>query len=333
MTLESSAHPTISVVIPTKNGGPLFGRVLARVLEQRIPGELEVLVVDSGSTDETLAIARQYPQVRLIEIPPQEFGHGKTRNLAVSQAKGEFVAMITQDALPASSDWLLNMAAPLLSNPSIAGVFGRHIAYPEASIFTRRELEAHFDGFTRQPVVHLDSPSRYANEEGYRQFLYFFSDNNAMLRRSVWEEIPYPEVDFAEDQAWARLVVEAGYHKAYAHDAVVFHSHDYALVERLQRSFDESYALGRLFDYQGGRGIKHAIRSLLALTRRDLKVSLQEGLLKSNPLIVLRMPFDNLMRILGSYLGQHADKMPMALRLRLSRDRRLMKIDAWSNHP
>lgn len=333
MTLESSAHPTISVVIPTKNGGPLFGRVLARVLEQRVPGELEVLVVDSGSTDETLAIARQYPQVRLIEILPQEFGHGKTRNLAVSQAKGEFVAMITQDALPASSDWLLNMAAPLLSNPSIAGVFGRHIAYPEASVFTRRELEAHFDGFTRQPVVHLDSPSRYANEEGYRQFLYFFSDNNAMLRRSVWEEIPYPEVDFAEDQAWARLVVEAGYHKAYAHGAVVYHSHDYALVERLQRSFDESYALSRLFGYQGGRGVKHAIRSLLALTRRDLKVSLQEGLLKSNPFIVLRMPFDNLMRILGSYLGQHAEKMPMALRLRLSRDRRLMKIDAWSNRP
>lgn len=333
MTLESSSHPRISVVIPTKNGGPLFGRVLASVLEQRVPGELEVLVVDSGSTDETLAIARRYPQVRLIEIPPQEFGHGKTRNLAVSLAKGEFVAMITQDALPASNDWLLNMVTPLLNNPSIAGVFGRHIAYPEASVFNRRELEAHFDGFTSQPVVHLDSRVRYANEEGYRQFLYFFSDNNAMLRRSVWEKIPYPEVDFAEDQAWARLVVEAGYHKAYAHDGVVYHSHDYTLLERLQRSFDESYALSRLFGYQGGRGIKHAIRSLLALTRRDIKVSLQEGLLKSDPITVLRMPFDHLMRILGSYLGQHADKMPMAVRLRLSRDRRLMKIDAWSNRP
>lgn len=323
-------QPSISVVIPTKNGGPLFARVLSSVVEQHTPGELEILVVDSGSTDETLEIVRQFPQVRLLEISAQEFGHGKTRNLAVANTKGEFIAMITQDALPASRNWLLSMVSPMLSDPRIAGVFGRHIAYPEACVFTQRELEAHFNGFNHQPIVHLDSQARYASEEGYRQFLYFFSDNNAMLRRSVWSHIPYPEVDFAEDQAWARLIIEAGYYKAYAHDGAVYHSHDYALLERLQRSFDESYALGRLFGYRGGRGIRHAARSLLALTKRDIKISLQEGLLRSSPITVLRMPIDNLMRILGTYLGQHANKIPMSLRLRLSRDRRLMKIDAWS---
>lgn len=326
----TGSQPNFSVVIPTKNGGPLFGRVLERVVRQSVPGILDILVVDSGSTDETLDIVRRYPQVRLIEIQPHEFGHGKTRNFAMAEAKGELVAMITQDALPASEDWLMRMSEPLLANPKVAGVFGRHLAYPEASIFTRRELEAHFEGFQSQPVVKLESHERYANEEGYRQFLYFFSDNNAMLRRSVWEQIHYPEVDFAEDQAWARLIIEAGYQKAYAHDGVVYHSHDYGLFERLQRSFDESYALRRLFNYQGGRGIKHAIRSWLALTLRDVRLTRRLQLWKCHPVQVLRMPLDNAMRMLGSYLGSYGDKLPLGIRLRLSRDRRLMKIDHWS---
>lgn len=331
MTAASSL-PVISVVIPTKNGGPLFEKVLASVLDQEITGTLEVLVVDSGSTDETLEIVRRYPQVRLIEIEPKDFGHGKTRNFAVSKSTGEFIAMITQDALPADRHWLENMSAPLRSHPEVAGVFGRHLAYPSASTFTRHELVAHFDGFKAHPRVWLDSPERYAKEEGYRQFLYFFSDNNAMLRRSVWEKIRYPEVDFAEDQAWARLIIEAGYQKAYAHDGVVYHSHDYGLAERLQRSFDESYALRRIFNYQGGTGIKHAVRSFLALTRRDLRIAWKDGVVKSHPAEVLKMPFDNFMRIAGALLGQYADSLPMSLRLRLSRDRRLMKIDNWSKY-
>ncbi|MFV3415617.1 glycosyltransferase family 2 protein [Pseudomonas nitroreducens] len=330
---EALSGPTISVVIPTKNAGPLFQRVLASVVDQQVSGELEVMVVDSGSTDETLEIARRYPQVRLIEIPPTEFGHGKTRNFAVSQARGEFVAMITQDALPASPDWLEKMCEPLLAMPAVAGVFGRHLAYPEATAFTRNELIAHFDGFRSHPVVGLSEPERYLVDEGYRQFLYFFSDNNAMLRRSVWEKLPYPEVDFAEDQAWARLIIEAGHQKAYAHDACVYHSHDYGLIERLQRSFDESYSLRKLFDYKGATGIRHALRSFLALTLRDLRYSWKSKLYRSKPGQVARMPLDNMMRVTGAFLGEHAQRIPMALRLRLSRDRRLMQIDDWSRRP
>lgn len=326
----SSTGPTISVVIPTKNGGPLFGRVLASVLEQQVPGELDVLVVDSGSTDETLEIVRRYPQVQLIEIPPREFGHGKTRNLAISQAKGEFVAIITQDALPASPHWLTKMCEPLLAIPTVAGVFGRHLAYPEATAFTRNELITHFDGFKADPVVKLNDAERYTYDEGYRQFLYFFSDNNAMLRRSVWECLPYPEVDFAEDQAWARLIIEEGYQKAYAHDACVYHSHDYDLIERLQRSFDESHSLRRLFNYKGAMGIRHALRSFIALTLRDLKFSWKSKLYRAHPGQVARMPFDNFMRVTGSYLGERAERIPLALRMRLSRDRKLMQIDDWS---
>lgn len=317
----------VTVVIPTKNGGALFGRVLEGVLSQKLSCAFDVLVVDSGSTDETLEIVEKYPEVRLLQISPSDFGHGKTRNLAVASATGDYIAMITQDALPCTPYWLAELLKPALADACVAGVFGRHVAYPDASIFTRYELEQHFAGFTNNPVVELGDKSRYLIDEGYRQFLYFFSDNNALLRRSVWERIPYPEVDFAEDQAWAREVIEAGYRKAYAHDAAVYHSHNYPLWERLQRSFDESYALSLLFEYSGRKGLRGALRTWVGLTRRDLGIARREKLLFKAPMLLIKVPLDNGMRLLGEYLGSSRMKLPDFVRKQLSRDYKLKTLN------
>ena len=324
MTCKSNDFK-VSVIIPTKNAGPQLRLVLEAVLSQRTTWLFEVIVIDSGSSDGTLDLIKLYPSVRLLEIPPKEFGHGKSRNYAIAHSEGEYIAMITQDALPENPFWLAELVKAIEADSRIAGVFGRHIAYPDASPFTRYELEQHFLGFIAHPVVSLDDRNRYDQDEGYRQFLYFFSDNNAMLRRSVWQEIPYPEVDFAEDQAWARLIIEAGHHKAYAHNAVVKHSHNYGFIERLQRSFDESYALFRMFNYQHGRTFRHAVMSFIAITIRDFKYVFHEGLLKDHLGLMLSMPLDNLMRMLGFYLGVNGDRLPCYMRLYLSRDRQLMK--------
>jgi rhamnosyltransferase len=314
-----------SVIIPTKNAGPIFESVLEQVLQQETIWPFEVLVVDSGSSDGTLELVRQHPSVRLIEISPSDFGHGKTRNFAAANSSGEFIAMITQDALPINKNWIAEMVLAIEQDTNIAGVFGRHIAHSDASLFTRNELEQHFLGFLSQPLVELDDQTRYQKDRGYRQWLYFFSDNNALIRRSVWEKIPYPEVDFAEDQAWARLIIEAGYRKAYAHHAVVAHSHNYGLLERLQRSFDEGYALQRLFGYGGESSFLNAMKSFLAITRRDAILALNASPnFKVGAKNLLRMPFENLMRMLGAYLGAHGKSIPHSVRLFLSRDKKLM---------
>lgn len=326
--MSVSAPIKASIIIPTKNAGAPLKAVLDAVVSQQIDGVFEVLVVDSGSSDGTIELVRQYPQIRLIEIPSREFGHGKTRNFAIANTSGEFIAMITHDALPADAHWLAALIGCMESDDRIAGVFGRHIAYPSASIFTRHELVEHFRGFLPKPVVELDDRERYENEEGYRQYLYFFSDNNALLRRSVWQKIPYPEVDFAEDQAWARLIVEAGYRKAYAPEAIVAHSHDYGFIERFQRSFDESFALRRLFDYRHGSSLRHALRSFVGITLRDVRYAYSTGLYKGHMRDVLAMPLDNLMRVMGHYLGFHGNRIPRSIRVRLSRDQRLLAMPA-----
>lgn len=315
-----------SVVIPTKNAGEHFREVLASVLSQSADFEYEVLVVDSGSSDGTVEYVRSIhdPRLRLHTIEPSSFGHGKTRNLGVSMTSGEYVALITHDALPAHSRWLSEMVAIADSDPDIAGVFGRHLAYPSANPFTVRELVLHFEGFVRDPLVWLADTDRYRSDLGYRQYLHFFSDNNALIRRSVWRVHPYPDVDFAEDQIWAKLIIEAGYKKAYAHDAVVFHSHDYSVIERLQRSFDESFAFLRLFGYVLCPSVRMAFRSAVGLTQRDLAFARSSGLWRTHPWAVVRMPLDNLMRTLGHYFGGRGMTLPRAVRNALSWDHKLM---------
>jgi rhamnosyltransferase len=315
-----------SVIIPTKNPGPHFQKVLSAVLSQSTGFDYDVLVIDSGSTDGTVEYVASLgdPRVRLHQIEPASFGHGRTRNLGVSITSGQYAVLITHDALPINGQWLANMVAVADSDPQIAGVFGRHVAYPDADPFTARELEMHFAGFDAWALVSLDDSERYSRDQGYRQVLHFFSDNNALIRRSVWEIHPYPDVDFAEDQIWAQKIIEAGYKKAYARDGVVMHSHDYALFERLQRSFDEAYAFRRLFGYVLSPGLRSLARSWWALTRRDMNLALQNKLWRSHIGAVLRAPFDNFMRLAGHYLGARGDRLPEGLRQRLSRDKRLM---------
>lgn len=316
-----------SIIIPTKNAGGLFRQVVASVLAQQVPFDFEVLVIDSGSTDGTLEYLQSIkaPQLRVHSIEPSEFGHGRTRNLGISMTSGEYALLITHDALPVDVHWLRNMVELADSDPTIAGVFGRHVAYPGADPFTTRELELHFSGFSAMRVARMEDPERYRQDVGYRQVLHFFSDNNALVRRSVWMRIPYPDVDFAEDQIWAQKIIEAGYAKAYCHDGVVYHSHDYGLFERLQRSFDESYAFKQLFGYHLCQGPRSLLLSWGALTRRDWYHAREAGLWRSHPGAVLRAPLDNFMRLLGHALGARGESLPQGLRRRLSRDKKLMR--------
>lgn len=316
-----------SIIIPTKNPGEHFHQVLDSVLAQITDFDFEVLVIDSGSLDGTVEYVRAMtnPNLKLHNIEPSTYGHGKTRNLGISLTCGEYAVLITHDAIPADNAWLKNIVATADSDLTIAGVFGRHLAYPEADIYTKNELIGHFEGLKEFRLVSMGDPLKYWNDEGLRQILHFFSDNNALVRRSVWEKIPYPDVEFAEDQQWAKLIIEAGYKKAYAYDAVVYHSHQYNLLERMKRSFDESYAFKRYFGYTLCPDFGRFFYSWLGLSYLDLKKAWKDGYLPNNLVVVLRRPFDIFMKVLGHYLGGKGHKLPPKLRKSLSWDARLTK--------
>ena len=242
-----------TVVIPTYNGGALFEQVLQRLSTQCLPWEYEVLIIDSGSQDGTVEAVKEFPQFRLHQIDKQDFGHGKTRNLGAKMAQGEYVAFLTQDALPVNDTWLYDTVVLLECYPQVAGVFGRHIAYPEASEFTKRDLYNHFAKYDDLPLVfnkQLKASDYGLDEESWQHILHFYSDNNSCFRKSVWQEFPYPDVVYGEDQLWAKHIVNRGYSTAYAKNAVVYHSHDYNEQETFERSRVEAHFFNQYFGYE-----------------------------------------------------------------------------------
>lgn len=132
----TASMPDVSVVIPTYNAGPEFEAVLEAISRQRAGFEFEILLVDSGSSDGTVELARRFC-ARIMSLPKAEFNHGRTRNRAISEARGEFVAMIVQDAVPADALWLEGLVENLVGDEAVAGTYSRQVPRPDCNPFTR----------------------------------------------------------------------------------------------------------------------------------------------------------------------------------------------------
>ncbi|UUP18243.1 glycosyltransferase family 2 protein [Nitratireductor thuwali] len=319
-----SLTPLVSIIIPVKNGMPHFKRVIEMVSIQRFEGKYEVIVIDSGSSDGSKdVVPRNDDRFRLIEIEPSSFGHGRTRNLGAHEARGQFCAFLTHDAAPADTEWLSALVAPLLEDDHVAGVFSRHVAYDGTSPFTAWEIDKHFEHLKNWPKVWISDAREYCRDIGLRQVYHFYSDNSSCLRRSVWKDHPYPDVEFAEDQTWAKIVVEAGYKKAFAWDSVVYHSHEYSIWETVQRSYDEALAFKRLFGYVLCPSKAHIIQSSLRTSLRDIGLASANGWIFSHPIATLRRPFVNFAKNLGYYLAASGKARSQTFAMALSRDRQL----------
>ena len=236
-----ASTPLVTVVIPVYNGGAMLKSVVESCLAQDLDQEYEVLLIDSASSDGCLEALPQDERLRLHRIRKEDFGHGRTRNLGVKLARGQYVAFLTQDAIPANRMWLMNLIAPLQNDPNVAGVFGCHMAHTDHGQLTAHDLDQHFNRWifrSHRQAIELDA-ARQTTNGVVATHERFYSDNNSCLRKSVWETLPLPDVIYGEDQLWAREILRKGYKKAYASTAVVRHSHEYGFRETVIRANTE----------------------------------------------------------------------------------------------
>jgi glycosyltransferase involved in cell wall biosynthesis len=313
----------VTVGVPVLNGARYLNEVLAAVRAQRVDREIDLLVVDSGSRDESLAIAERHG-ARVVRIHREEFSHGGTRNRMMAMARGEHVAFLTQDATPADDCWLAALLEGFEQGEDVAAVFGPHVPRSDASHMIKAEMERHFaswgNGGTEIDVQRLDrSPQGI---EAYRRFpgqLTFLSDVNCAIARRAWEQIPYREVPYAEDQLLGRELIEAGFAKVFHPRARVIHSHDYPPGEFLRRYFDEFRSLREVLDFRqpwGPRRTFNDVKGLVGADRRWLRAHGTHGPELIPPLLASAR--HHTIRMAGSIVGTRADRVPESLRRRLS---------------
>ncbi|MFD4423032.1 glycosyltransferase family 2 protein [Agromyces sp. NPDC058484] len=271
---DGAASVAVTVVIPTFNGERYLAEVLDAIADQAYPGTVETLVIDSGSTDATLEIVRSRPGVRLHEIPNAEFGHGRTRNLGARLARGRIVAFLTQDATPATSDWLARLTEPL-DEPGVEAVFGRQLPRPHAFPLQKYDIADVFaaQGPADRPTIVAAADGRSGAELDAAAF---YSDVNSAARRSfLVDVIPLRDLTYSEDLAFARDVLEAGYRKAYAPGGAVWHSNDMGVREYAARMFDETLGLRRVGHapprYSFAGAMLRAVKGALADSARILR--------------------------------------------------------------
>jgi rhamnosyltransferase len=242
------APPLVSIVVPTLNGADTIPALLAAIESQRTSFEFEVVAVDSGSTDATVATLEQGDRARVLHIAPGTFNHGATRNLAIAATRGTIIALVVQDAIPASADWLERLIAPLRSDPGLAGTYARQIPRPHASALTRRYLQGWAASGAAPRETALTGISELESMSPLDRYLRCVFDNvSSAIRRDVWERHPFPVTPIAEDVEWARNVLLAGYRLRYAPESVVIHSHERSVRYELWRTYLVHQRLRTLF--------------------------------------------------------------------------------------
>lgn len=320
----------ISVAMPVRNGGRLLLDAVDAVARQQLPEgvQCEIVAVDSGSSDGSPA-ALAARAVEVVPIAPAAFSHGGTRNLLMERTRGELVAFLTQDAVPASDGWLRALLSGFELADHVGLAFGPYVARADASPMVRRELADWFallapDGGPRVDRLAPDERSLPARElYGARGF---FTDANGCVARTAWERVPFRPVAYAEDHLLAHDMLRAGFAKVFVPGAAVIHSHDYSPLQWLRRSFDEARAVQALYgleDLGDLRRLARGVRGSVAADVRGAGGRHAAGTgVMADPALLLRSSLHHSARGLGTALGARADRLPSSLVRRLSLERR-----------
>jgi rhamnosyltransferase len=250
--------PRVSAVLPTLNGAATLPPLLAALRRAQDAVPLEIVAIDSGSTDGTPALLAA-AGATVHDLGGRPFGHGSARNRAIAASRGEIVLLLTQDVEPEGDGWLRPLLAAF-DEPVVAGAFGRQIprgASAEESFLA----ECNYGPVPRH--IRLGDAARFGPGAT------LFSSAFGALRRRVWEAIPLPDIVMSEDQAWALAVLRAGHELRYVPQAAVYHGHRFTLARAFRRNYDSGSSLARLALGGGAwaAGLRHLGRELAWIAR------------------------------------------------------------------
>jgi glycosyltransferase involved in cell wall biosynthesis len=219
----------ISIIIRTKNEESTIRQVLQKIFLQDIRHDFELIVVDSGSSDKTLDIARQY-NAKVVSIPESKFSYGFSLNYGVHNSSGDIICSLSAHCIPCNNYWLQELVKPIQEGKSHA-TFGRQVPVLGVNPFEELFLERHFP------------------EDVKREGRVSFSNANCAFIKKMWEEVKFDDYIFSwEDYLWYTLIKDKFVFQ-YVPSACVIHSHAFSF-QRITRT---ALIDGKAFRYMKNR--------------------------------------------------------------------------------
>ncbi|MEI8037123.1 MAG: glycosyltransferase [Verrucomicrobiota bacterium] len=217
----------MSVIMRSFNEAWAIGETLRQLAAQDYAGEVELIVIDSGSSDGSLEIIRNAKPAKLIQIPLGSYVPGVVLNQGAREASHPWLVYLNGDATPVGRNWLSELLAPCLASPRFGAAFSRQIPRPDCLAVFAHDYDRCF-GPARESI----------------HWEHFFSMVSSVTHRSVLAQVPIREdLQYAEDDEWTRRLTAAGFEVLYAPASVVMHSHNYSLRQSYQRSFGDARAM------------------------------------------------------------------------------------------
>jgi GT2 family glycosyltransferase len=255
--------------------------------------DIEIIIVDSGSTDGTIAIANRYP-TKILSIRPEDFSFGHSLNVGCGAARGEFVAIVSGHVYPLYKDWLEQLLAPF-KDQKTALAYGKQRG-AETTRFSEHQVFAKW--FAERSNLKQDHP--------------FCNNANAAIRREIWEQLPYnEELTGLEDIDWARRAMQLGCKIAYVAEAEVVHVHKETPLQTYNRYRREAIALRRISPDEHFH-LGDFLRLFLTNVFSDYVQALRDGPIVREWPAILRF---RLMQFWGTYRG-FAHRTPVTSRLK-----------------
>ncbi len=291
MSSATSPTPRCSIVIRAYNEEKHLPALLDRIQAQSVQ-PVETILVDSGSTDDTLAIAGRYP-VKIVHIKPGDFTFGRSLNKGIAAASAPIAVLASAHVLPFDERWLEHLLAPF-ADEQVALSYGMQRGGAESEFSEDQHWQRWFPEHSD-----WDQPHPYCNNA------------NAAILRSLWQQQPYDEdLTGLEDLAWASWAKHEGYKVAYVAEAGVTHIHEENAAQIVNRHRREAVALKSILP-QSHFTLLNFLGMFVRRTLGDWRAALRQGafLQQAGPALRFR-----LLQYWGTYRGyQEAGRMTPAM--------------------
>lgn len=270
--LDNTVSPHVSIIVRAYNEGKHIGNLLDSCFRQKTTFSFEVILVDSGSDDDTVSIAKRYPVV-VSYIEKSQFSFGRALNLGISRARGAICVIVSAHCVPMDETWLANIVRPF-EDPLIGLVYGRQ------------------RGDHRSQYSELQIFMQWFPSESIESTEFAFCNNaNSAIRKSIWMNEPFnEELTGLEDLDWAKRIVKNGYRLSYRADAGVVHIHEENFSQVERRYFREALAYREIYPHHRFSFFQFVTYFLLNAVS-DIAHSIRDGRFLRELLPIVRFRF------------------------------------------